>query len=104
MAVEHQLRFLGYLPHPHRAVPPSCRDTQLAAQAVQSCDRVLMPEATADQNYSSNSKRSNSSGWQGNKERFARSLTEFPHTRSRPHSTPLPSDRERRCTGHKFPS
>ena len=47
MAVEYQLRFLGYLPHPHWAVPSSCSHTALAAQAVQSCDGILMPKATA---------------------------------------------------------
>lgn len=31
-------------------------------------------------------------------------LTEFPHMRSRPHSTPWLSDHERRCTDRGFPS
>lgn len=47
MAVKHQLRFLGYLPHPHRAVPSSCGHAALAAQAVQSCNGILMTKPAA---------------------------------------------------------
>lgn len=46
VAVEDQLRLLGDLPHPHRAVPPSRRHAALAAQTVQACDGGLMAEAT----------------------------------------------------------
>lgn len=46
VAVEDQLRLLGDLPHPHRAVPPSRRHAALAAQTVQACDGALMAEAT----------------------------------------------------------
>lgn len=49
VAVKHQLGFLGYLPHPHRAIPSSCGHATLAAQAVQSRDGVLMTKSAAKQ-------------------------------------------------------
>lgn len=49
VAVKHQLRFLSYLPHPHRSIPSSCCHAALAAQAVQSGDGVLMTETVANQ-------------------------------------------------------
>lgn len=49
VAVKHQLRFLGYLPHPHWAIPSSCGHATLAAQAVQTRDGVLMTESAAKQ-------------------------------------------------------
>lgn len=50
MAVKHQLRFLGYLPHPHWSIPSSCGHAALAAQAVQARDGVLMTKPTAKSN------------------------------------------------------
>lgn len=48
VAVEHQLRFLGYLPHPHRAIPSSRGHAALTAQAVQSRDGILMTKSAAN--------------------------------------------------------
>lgn len=82
VAVEHQLRLLGDLPHPHRAVPPSRRYAALAAQAVQACDGVLMAEAA--ERLSENlhlQPRSLKTALQ------LGTLTEFPRRRFHPRST-----------------
>lgn len=49
MTVEHQLRLLGYFPHPHGAVTSTCSHTALTAQTVQPCDDVLVAKTATIQ-------------------------------------------------------
>lgn len=97
VAVEDELRLLGDLPHPHRAVPPSRRHAALAAQTVQARDGGLMAEA-AERLGERTAPRSLNQLLQ------LETLTEFPRRHFHPRSTLWPSGRETRCKGRESPS